>query len=113
MWASVAPAWAEHADYADTRGADMTTKLLELSAPQPGERVLELACGPGGVGIAAARLVGPGGEVVLSDVVPEMTGIAAARAAALGLGNVRTLTLTWTTWPSPTRPMTWCCAAKA
>jgi hypothetical protein len=56
MWASVAPAWAEHADYADTRGADMTTKLLELSAPQPGERVLELACGPGGVGIAAAML---------------------------------------------------------
>jgi SAM-dependent methyltransferase len=93
MWASVAPAWGEYAEYADTRGAAITERLLQLSAPGPGERVLELACGPGGVGIAAARLVGPGGEVVLSDVVPEMTGIAAARAAALGLGNVRTLTL--------------------
>lgn len=93
MWASVAPAWGEYAEYADTRGAAVTERLLQLSAPRPGERVLELACGPGGVGIAAARLVGPGGEVVLSDVVPEMTGIAAARAAALGLGNVRTLTL--------------------
>jgi SAM-dependent methyltransferase len=93
MWASVAPAWGEYAEYADTRGAPVTERLLQLSAPRPGERVLELACGPGGVGIAAARLVGPGGEVVLSDVVPEMIGIAAARAAALGLANVRTLTL--------------------
>jgi SAM-dependent methyltransferase len=55
--------------------------------------VLELACGPGGVGIAAAELVGPAGEVVLSDIAAEMTAIAANRAAAAGLGNVRTLTL--------------------
>ena len=93
MWASVAPAWAEHADYADTRGAAITSRLLELSAPRPGERVLELACGAGGVGIAAAELVGPAGEVVLSDVAAEMTTIAAGRAAVLGLGNVRTLRL--------------------
>jgi SAM-dependent methyltransferase len=93
MWASVAPAWAEHADYADTRGAAITSRLLELSAPRPGERVLELACGAGGVGIAAAELVGPAGEVVLSDVASEMTTIAAGRAAVLGLGNVRTLRL--------------------
>lgn len=93
MWASVAPAWGEHADYADTRGGVITDRLLELSAPGPGERVLELACGAGGVGIAAAGLVGPAGEVVLSDVAAEMTAIAAARAATAGLGNVRTLTL--------------------
>jgi SAM-dependent methyltransferase len=93
MWASVAPAWGEYADYADTRGAAVTETLLRLSAPRPGERVLELACGAGGVGIAAARLVGPTGEVVVSDVAAEMTRIAAERAAALGLGNVRPLTL--------------------
>jgi ubiquinone/menaquinone biosynthesis C-methylase UbiE len=93
MWASVAPAWGEHAEYADTRGGAMTARLLELVAPGPGERVLELACGAGGAGIAAAGLVGPAGEVVLSDVAAEMTAIAAARAAALGLANVRTLTL--------------------
>jgi SAM-dependent methyltransferase len=55
--------------------------------------LLELACGAGGAGIAAAGLVGPAGEVVLSDVAAEMTAIAAARAAALSLANVRTLTL--------------------
>ena len=58
--------------------------------PQPGERVLELACGPGSVGLAAAGRVAPGGEVVLSDVAAEMTSIAAARAEALGLSNVST-----------------------
>ena len=93
MWASVAASWGEHADYADARGAAITATMLELSAPRPGDRVLELACGAGGTGIAAAKLVGPAGEVVLSDVVAEMTAIAAARAAAAGLGNVRTLTL--------------------
>jgi SAM-dependent methyltransferase len=55
--------------------------------------VLELACGPGGLGLAAAKLVRPGGEVVLSDVVPEMTVIAATRARRLGIENVRTCVL--------------------
>jgi SAM-dependent methyltransferase len=90
MWAGVAGSWEEHAAYVDARGAEITERMLELSAPQPGERVLELACGPGSVGIAAAPRVAPGGEVVLSDVVAEMTSIARARADALGLGNVST-----------------------
>jgi ubiquinone/menaquinone biosynthesis C-methylase UbiE len=93
MWASVAPAWEQHADYVETRGAPVAAKLLELSAPWPGDRVLELACGTGSVGIAAAARVAPGGEVVLSDVVPEMTAIAAGRAEARGLRNVSTRVL--------------------
>src|SRR3954451_25258180 len=93
MWASVAGGWAEHADYVDQRGSEATAKLLELSAPTPGERVLELACGPGGLGLAAAERVAPGGEVVLSDVAAEMTSIASARAEGRGLGNVSTLEL--------------------
>ncbi len=88
MWAGVAGAWGEHAEYADTRGAEITERMLDLTAPGPGDRVLELACGAGGVGLAAATRVAPGGEVVLSDVIPEMTAIASRRAAALGLANV-------------------------
>jgi SAM-dependent methyltransferase len=88
MWASVAGGWAEHADFIDARGVPVTERMLELTAPRPGERVLELACGPGSVGIAAAPLVGDDGEVVVSDVATEMTAIAAARAEARGLRNV-------------------------
>ena len=93
MWASVAGGWAEHAEYVDARGASITEEMLELSQPRPGDRVLELACGPGSVGLAAARRVAPGGEVVMSDVAAEMTAIAAARADALGLDNVTTRVL--------------------
>jgi SAM-dependent methyltransferase len=88
IWGSVAGSWADHADYVDARSASLTEKLLASAAPQPGERVLELACGAGGLGLAAARRVAPGGEVVLSDVAAEMTAIAAARAEALGVTNV-------------------------
>ena len=91
MWAQVAPSWEQHADYVDARGALVTEEMLELAAPQPGERVLELACGPGGLGIAAAERVAPDGEVVLSDVAAEMTAIAARRVDANGLDNVTTL----------------------
>ena len=90
MWASVAGAWGEHTAYIDARGAALSERMLELTAPRPGERVLELACGPGGPGFVAAGLVAPGGDVVVSDVVPQMTAIAAARAEALGLANVTT-----------------------
>ena len=88
MWGSVAGGWAEHSDYVDARGAHVTEAMLDLTAPQPGERVLELACGAGGVGLAAADR---GSEVVLSDVAPEMTAIAARRAA--GRKGVSTLVL--------------------
>jgi SAM-dependent methyltransferase len=93
MWVAVAGGWARHADYVDARGAGVTEAMLAATHPRPGERVLELACGPGGPGLAAASLVSPGGEVVLSDVVPEMTAIAAARIDALGIGNASTLEL--------------------
>lgn len=88
MWASVAGAWGEHMAYADARGAAAAERMLELTRPEPGERVLELACGPAGLGLAAAERVAPDGEVVLSDVVAEMVSIASARAAEHGLDHV-------------------------
>ncbi len=93
MWGTVAPGWEQNADFVDRRTADLSRSMLEGAAIEPGDQVLELACGPGGLGIAAAEHVGADGEVVLSDVVPQMTAIAAARSEARGLGNVTTLDL--------------------
>src|SRR3954464_6163830 len=87
MWAAVAAGWNQHADFVDARGAAVTERMLELAVLKTGDRVLELACGPGSVGIAAAPLVDPG-EVVLSDVAAEMTAIAATRADRSGRRNV-------------------------
>jgi SAM-dependent methyltransferase len=89
MWAAVADGWREHAEYADTRGSALSEHMLDLVAVDAGSRVLELACGPGGLGLAAAERVGPTGLVVVSDVVPEMTAIAAGRACERGLTNVQ------------------------
>ena len=93
MWAGVAGQWGDQAEEIDERGAAITETMLARTAPAPGERVLELACGPGGAGLAAAALVGDSGEATLSDAVPAMVAIAAARAADRGLGNVRTAVL--------------------
>ena len=87
-WNMAAAGWGEHAGFIDGREAAVASRMLELAAVGAGDRVLELACGPGGVGLAAAERVGPDAEVVLSDVAPAMTEIAGERARELGLGNV-------------------------
>lgn len=93
MWAAVAPSWNEYADEVDERGAAMTERILQLAEIGPGDRVLELACGPGGAGLAAAAEVGDGGHVVVSDIVTEMVAIAEARGKTRGLRNVTAVTL--------------------
>jgi SAM-dependent methyltransferase len=93
MWSSVAGAWARNAAYIDARGGAVSARMLELTAPRRGERVLELACGTGGPGLDAAPLVAPDGEVVLSDVAVEMTVVAARRAADRGLTATATRVL--------------------
>lgn len=89
MWASVAPAWGELADELEQRSSAVTGAMLLGAEVGPGDRVLELACGPGGAGLAAARRVAPAGAVLLSDVVPAMVEIARRRAELSGLTSVR------------------------
>jgi len=87
VWSTVAGSWTEHADFIDARGQVVTDWLLAATAPTAGDRVLELACGPGAVTLAVAGLVDPG-EVVASDVAVEMVDTAVARAHAHGSSNV-------------------------
>jgi ubiquinone/menaquinone biosynthesis C-methylase UbiE len=84
MWGSVAGAWAEHADDVEQRSKPVTLTMIDAVTPTPGDSVLELACGAGGLGLAIADLVAPDGSVLLTDVAPEMVTIAAARAARRG-----------------------------
>jgi SAM-dependent methyltransferase len=62
--------------------------VLEAAVLEPGQRVLELACGAGRVGLQAAEAVGAGGHVLCSDFAEPMVEAVRARAAALGLANV-------------------------
>lgn len=93
MWGAAAAGWAEHASFVEQRGEVVTHALLAAARVGEGDRVLELGCGPGAVGIAAAAAVGRSGFVVLSDVAPAMLAIAAERSAAAGLANTTTKVL--------------------
>ena len=48
------------------------TILLEHANPQPGERVVDIACGTGIVARQTAPRVGPGGAIVAVDINPAM-----------------------------------------
>src|SRR4051812_26412999 len=80
MWDSVAPGWEANAGFVDEQLALATEALLDAAGIGEGDRVLDLAAGPGGAGLAAARRVGSSGSVVLSDVARGMGAPAAARA---------------------------------
>jgi SAM-dependent methyltransferase len=93
MWATVAESWGKYAPFVDARASSLTEQMLDLGALKPGDRVLDVGAGAGGVGLAAARRVAPAGEVVVSDVAVEMAAIAGGRARELGLTNVTTKVL--------------------
>jgi SAM-dependent methyltransferase len=80
MWNRVAGAWERNADFVDEHLEAATGALLDAAGVAEGQAVLDLAAGPGGAGLAAARRVGAGGRVVLADVAEEMVAAAARRA---------------------------------
>ncbi len=61
--------------------------LLEMAALQPGERVIETACGTGLVTIPAAEAVGPTGRVEATDLSRVMIERLEGRCAELGLAD--------------------------
>jgi ubiquinone/menaquinone biosynthesis C-methylase UbiE len=59
--------------------------MLRPAALQPGEAVLDVACGTGTLAIAAKRQVGAAGSVTGIDASPEMIGRARVKAERAGL----------------------------
>lgn len=86
-WSRAAQRWAPRADEIDEEGAGITEWLLAAAALAPGETLLEVGAGPGGVGLAAARQTEVE-RVILSDIAPPMIDIARERARRFGLDNV-------------------------
>lgn len=66
----------------------MGRRLVQLAAPAPGERVLDVGCGRGACLFPAADRVGPAGRVVGIDIAPAMVAEAQQEAARLSASNV-------------------------
>ena len=65
--------------------------VLEDAGLEPGQRVLEVGCGPGHFTIPAARLVGEEGEMYALDVNPLAIARVRERVAEAGVTNVETV----------------------
>jgi SAM-dependent methyltransferase len=78
-WSAVASEWDDRVDEIEQPTARATEALVGHLAVQPGERILELAAGPGALGARWSRLAGPSGSVVLSDIAPGMVDVARRR----------------------------------
>src|SRR5438270_12214558 len=87
-WRRAAAAWGRRQKVLRERTARVSQWLVESLDPQPGQRLLELAAGPGETGFIAAERVRPGGSLLSTDQSPEMIEVARARAAELELDNV-------------------------
>jgi ubiquinone/menaquinone biosynthesis C-methylase UbiE len=71
--------------YVAPQEVDLANEALRLAGLEPGERFLDVAAGPGGLSLPAARL---GARVLATDWSPAMIGRFEARADQEGLRNV-------------------------
>src|SRR4051794_29235136 len=88
-WGAAANAWEAHAAQMRRDTMPVSQWMVEALGPQPGDLLLELAAGPGETGFLAAELIRPGGQLISSDVSPEILNVAQRRAEELKLDNVR------------------------
>src|SRR5579863_7694284 len=91
-WNEVAgPRWIERAEIQEQRNIEVAQQLLEATRAAPGERVLDVGCGPGATALPLAAAVGPGGHVTGIDIAEPMLGLLRRRIAERGITNLATL----------------------
>jgi SAM-dependent methyltransferase len=93
QWQDAADAWHRWDPVFDRWLDEATSLLLELAHVEAGSQVLDIAAGSGGQTIEAARLAGPSGAVLATDISSNILDHAASAARAAGLGNVTTRVL--------------------
>jgi SAM-dependent methyltransferase len=84
-WDAVADGWERHHDALRRHTRALEERMLEVSAPAPGETVLEVAAGLGELSRTVAAQVAPGGEVICSDAAPGMVDAARRGQHPIGL----------------------------
>jgi SAM-dependent methyltransferase len=96
-WERAAAGWGKHAQRMREFGMPVSAWMIEHARLQPGQRVLELAAGPGDTGFLAAELIRPGGTLICTDATERMLEVARTRAAQMGIENVefKRINLEW------------------
>ena len=86
-WEAMAPGWERRSAWLREWSHDISDWLVTNLESQPGQTILEIAAGPGDLGLTAAQRVGPEGHVISTDLSPAMVEVARRRALELGITN--------------------------
>lgn len=89
FWERRAAAWERRADEIGAFSDVYGQAAIDALAPQPGERLLDLGCGPGSTTIELGWRVAPDGQVVGADISAAMIAAAERRSDRSGVSNVR------------------------
>jgi ubiquinone/menaquinone biosynthesis C-methylase UbiE len=87
-WHESAPYWEKHAPTIRLMFAPLTRAMIEEAGISLGQRVLDVAGGPGEPSLTIAETVGPTGSVTCTDAVAEMVKAAEREARRRGLTNM-------------------------
>jgi ubiquinone/menaquinone biosynthesis C-methylase UbiE len=86
IWDRQAGSWYEQRERMLAATRPVHDWLVEHLDPKPGQRILEIAAGPGDTGFMAAQRLG-NGRLVSTDLAPSMVEAARQRGAELGIDN--------------------------
>ncbi|MDO9280489.1 MAG: methyltransferase domain-containing protein [Pseudomonadota bacterium] len=93
QWEAAAEAWDRWSPLLARWLGPATEVTMEAAGVGPGARVLDVAAGAGEQTLVAARLAGPTGYVLATDISPTILRYAKAAAEKAGLANVETCEL--------------------
>src|SRR5437588_8728609 len=88
-WRESARYWEKHAPTIRAMFAPLTRALIEEAGICRGQKVLDVAGGPGEPSLTIAEVVGPSGSVMCTDVAAEMVEAAEREARRRGLTNIK------------------------
>jgi enediyne biosynthesis protein CalE5 len=88
QWNKAATGWKKWSELIDSMASHISERVVDLAGVTAGSRVLDVAAGYGEPSLTAARVAGPNGKVVASDISAEMLAYGRERAEAAGLDNI-------------------------
>jgi enediyne biosynthesis protein CalE5 len=88
QWDGAATGWRKWSELIDSAAGAISERLVELAGVGPGSRVIDVAAGYGEPSLSAAKVAGPEGKVVATDISAEMLAYGRERAKAAGLDNI-------------------------
>ena len=86
VWNDQANVWYSQRESVLADSRPIHDWLVRTVAPEHGQRLLEIAAGPGDTGFLEASLLG-NGRLVSRDIAPAMVEAARKRGAELGIDN--------------------------